>query len=65
MLILFVAMLVARPDWGIVAVAAWTAISLVVHLVRLIQAFLLRQSGGDVRSWLDQPAALRTQQNTA
>jgi phosphatidylglycerophosphate synthase len=52
MLILFTSMLVARPDWGIIAVAGWTALSLVVHLVRLIQAFLLRQSGGVVTSWL-------------
>jgi phosphatidylglycerophosphate synthase len=52
MLILFAAMLIARPDWGIIAVAGWTALSLVVHLVRLIQAFLLRQSGGVVTSWL-------------
>ncbi|MGN6269325.1 MAG: CDP-alcohol phosphatidyltransferase family protein [Sphingomonas sp.] len=52
MVILFAGLLVARPDWGIIAVAAWTAISLIVHLVRLIQAFLLRQSGGAVTSWL-------------
>jgi len=52
MVILFVAMLAARPDIGIIAVAAWTAISLVVHLVRLIQAFLLRNSGRAVESWL-------------
>lgn len=52
MLILFLAMLIARPDWGIIAVAAWTALSLVVHLLRLIQAFLLRKSGRAVISWL-------------
>ncbi|HEU4959729.1 MAG TPA: CDP-alcohol phosphatidyltransferase family protein [Sphingomonas sp.] len=52
MVILFASMLVARPDLGIIAVAAWTALSLVVHLVRLIQAFLLRQGGGAVTSWL-------------
>jgi phosphatidylglycerophosphate synthase len=38
MVILFAGLLIGRPDWGIVAVAAWTAISLVVHLVRLLQA---------------------------
>ena len=52
MLILSISMLAARPDWGIIAVAGWTALSLVVHFVRLIQAFLLRQSGGVVTSWL-------------
>jgi len=52
MLILFVAMLVARPDWGIIAVAAWTALSLAIHLVRLIEAESLRRRGGAVVSWL-------------
>jgi phosphatidylglycerophosphate synthase len=52
MLILFAAMLIARPDLGIIAVAGWTAVSLIVHLVRLIQALLLRQSGRAVESWL-------------
>jgi phosphatidylglycerophosphate synthase len=52
MVILFAAMLVMRPDWGIVAVAAWTALSLVVHLVRLFQATAVRAKGGTVVSWL-------------
>ena len=52
MVILFAALLIGRPDWGIVAVAGWTLISLLVHLVRLIAAFLTRQSGRAVESWL-------------
>jgi phosphatidylglycerophosphate synthase len=52
MLILFVAVAAARPDIGIVAVAWWTAISLLVHLVRLGQALRLRARGAEVRSWL-------------
>ena len=52
MVILFTALLIGRPDWGIVAVAGWTLISLLVHLVRLIAAFLTRQSGRAVESWL-------------
>jgi len=52
MVILFAAMLVSRPDWGIVAVAAWTALSLLVHLVRLIQAIMARRRGGEIVSWL-------------
>ena len=52
MVILFAALLIGRPDWGIVAVAGWTLISLLVHLVRLIAAFLTRQSGHAVESWL-------------
>jgi len=33
-------------------VAAWTAISLVVHLVRLFQAMARRAKGGAITSWL-------------
>lgn len=49
MVILFASLLIGRPDWGILAVAAWTAISLVVHLVRLLQAMASRKP---VVSWL-------------
>ena len=52
MVILFAALLIGRPDWGIVAVAAWTAISLVVHLVRLAQAMAARAAGRPIESWL-------------
>jgi phosphatidylglycerophosphate synthase len=50
--ILFAGLLAGRPDWGIVAVAAWTMISLVVHFMRLVQAMLVARSGGAVVSWL-------------
>nr|WP_241233715.1 CDP-alcohol phosphatidyltransferase family protein [Altericroceibacterium xinjiangense] len=52
MVILFVALLLGRPDWGIVAVAWWTMISLVVHAVRLGQAWLKRTRGVPITSWL-------------
>jgi phosphatidylglycerophosphate synthase len=52
MVILFAALLVFRPDWGIVAVAIWTMASLVVHLVRLAQAMLHKRAGKPVVSWL-------------
>jgi len=52
MVILFAAVLIGRPDWGIVAVAVWTIVSLGVHLVRLVQAMLVRRRGGTVASWL-------------
>jgi len=50
MVILFAGTLVARPDLGIVAVAVWTALSLIVHGVRLVQA---ASSPRPLRSWLD------------
>jgi hypothetical protein len=52
MVILFALLLVGRPDWGIVAVAGWTLISLVVHLVRLGQAMAEKARGHEIRSWL-------------
>lgn len=52
MVILFASVLVARPDWGIVAVAVWTMLSLLVHLVRLVQALLVRRRGEPILSWL-------------
>ena len=52
MVILFAALLIGRPDWGIVAVAIWTMISLAVHLVRLLQATMVARAGTPVVSWL-------------
>ncbi len=51
LLILTVAALLSAPASGIVAVAVWTALSLLVHLVRIGQAFAA-SARGDVRSWL-------------
>ena len=51
LLLLTASVLFARPDLGIIAVAAWTALSLLVHTVRMIQAAILR-SRGPLRSWL-------------
>jgi len=51
LVLLTVSALVGRPDAGIVAVAAWTVISLLIHTVRLAQAALYRRRG-PVRSWL-------------
>ena len=52
MVILFALLLVGRPDWGIVAVAVWTVLSLIVHLVRLFQAMAARSRGEAIVSWL-------------
>lgn len=46
-------LLFGRPDLGLVGVAWWTAISLVVHLSQLAQAAVIRLRGGAVRSWLE------------
>lgn len=52
MVILFASLLVGRPDWGIVAVAGWTVLSLAVHLARLVQALAVRRREGRLVSWL-------------
>lgn len=52
MVILFVAMIFARPDIGLIAVAWWTALSCLVHAVRLVQAWIVRARGGTITSWL-------------
>jgi phosphatidylglycerophosphate synthase len=52
MVILFTALLVTRPDWGIVAVAVWTMLSLIVHGVRLVQAIWRARGGERLTSWL-------------
>jgi hypothetical protein len=52
MVILLAGLVVGRPDWGLVAVAGWTLISLVVHFVRLAQAWAVRAKGNRVVSWL-------------
>jgi phosphatidylglycerophosphate synthase len=50
--ILLAGLAIGRPDWGLVAVAAWTVLSLLVHLVRLGQAMAGQAAGRPVVSWL-------------
>jgi hypothetical protein len=52
MVILLAFLAVGRPDWGLVAVAVWTLLSLLVHVVQLMQALAARSRGRPVLSWL-------------
>jgi phosphatidylglycerophosphate synthase len=52
MVILFVSLLFSRPDIGLIAVAVWTVLSCLVHLVRLLQANAVKARGGTITSWL-------------
>ena len=52
MVLLFASMVVARPDWGLLAVAGWTILSCLFHIVRLGQA-RLRARRAPVVSWLE------------
>ena len=52
--ILFFATLAGRPDLGLIALAWWTVISLVVHAVRLVQAYAVKRSGRPIISWMEE-----------
>jgi phosphatidylglycerophosphate synthase len=56
MVILFVALIAGRPDIGLIALAWWTAISLIVHAVRLLQAYGERRAGRAIVSWMEAKA---------
>lgn len=55
--ILSVATALGRPDWGLVAVAVWTALSLAFHAVRIVQAFAEKARSGRLSSWLSETDA--------
>lgn len=52
MVILFVSLIFGRPDIGLIAVAVWTVLSLLVHMAQLIQAYAARARGDRLVSWL-------------
>ena len=52
--ILFFATLAGRPDIGLIAVAWWTVISLLVHAVQLVQAYAQRRAGRPIVSWMEE-----------
>jgi phosphatidylglycerophosphate synthase len=53
MIILVAALLVGRPDSGLVLVAWWTIISLIFHAVRYAQASEAAARGQKITSWLE------------
>jgi phosphatidylglycerophosphate synthase len=53
MVILVAALLVGRPDTGLVLVAWWTLISLIFHAVRLAQMTERQARGVKIASWLE------------
>ncbi|MCZ6462960.1 MAG: CDP-alcohol phosphatidyltransferase family protein [Proteobacteria bacterium] len=56
LLVLSVATLAGRPDFGFAAVAVWTAICNLLHCVRLAQAFAERARGEAIRPWNEGPS---------
>jgi phosphatidylglycerophosphate synthase len=55
LILLTVATLFVRPDWGLLAVATWTALCLVLHGLQLLQAFSAKKSTGPLQSWMTRP----------
>lgn len=52
MVLLIVALLFGRPDIGLIAVAVWTVLSCLIHLVRLFQAGAVSAQNKPIVSWL-------------
>ncbi len=52
LVILTVFTLFGRPDLGLVAVAVWTGICLVLHAVQIVQAFAEKRRSGALVSWM-------------
>ncbi len=50
--IMSIAVIISRPDWGLIAVAAWTFICLVLHGLQLLQARSAFRRNGNLQSWL-------------
>jgi phosphatidylglycerophosphate synthase len=53
LILLSIGWLAGHPDWGLIAVAAWTAICLALHGLQLAQALAAkRAAGGKLTSWM-------------
>ena len=48
---------IARPAWGLMAVAVWTAVCVVLHGIQLGQAFSAKRATGTLESWMSAPVA--------
>jgi phosphatidylglycerophosphate synthase len=44
-----------KPDWGLIAVAMWTALCLVLHGIQLAQGFAAKPKGSPLQSWMAKP----------
>ena len=54
LILLTVSWAIGRPDWGFIAVTTWTALTTAIMLLRLVQAGIVRVTGGPLRSWLSE-----------
>jgi phosphatidylglycerophosphate synthase len=51
LILLTIGTLIQKPDWGLIAVAAWTTACLVLHGLQLVQAFAAKR-GAPLQSWM-------------
>lgn len=54
LILLTLSLLVGKPEWGFIAVTLWSALTTVMLVVRLVQAFIVRLTGGPLSSWLSE-----------
>jgi len=54
MILLTLSFLVGKPEWGFISVTVWSALTTIILILRLIQAFIVRISGGPLSSWLSE-----------
>ncbi len=55
LILLTLCMIIQRPDWGLIAVSAWTGICFVLHVIQLAQASVARGKTGALSSWMAKP----------
>jgi phosphatidylglycerophosphate synthase len=55
LVLLTLSILFQKPDWGLIAVAVWTGLCLVLHAIQLVQAFASKPKGGPLPSWMAGP----------
>lgn len=56
MVILVASLLAGRPDIGLIALAWWTILSLLVHGVQVVQMLAAKKRGETIRSWMESAA---------
>ncbi len=44
---------IGRPDWGLISVAVWTLLCLILHTLQLIHAAFVVRRDGPLESWLN------------
>lgn len=54
LILLTLSLLVGKPEWGFVAVTFWSALTSVMLVLRLVQAFIIRLARGPLSSWLSE-----------